>query len=129
MNWQEILSMAWTFMNSGPGMILIGSIAVAVLNRIYKKFPKWKKYQGIIITAIRKAEKSIPDDTPSAGMRRFDMALRFVIDLIEIRENREVDRSEVAEISEGIRLMHNEIEDKISNKSKENKNGGTCSGT
>lgn len=37
---------------------------------------KWKKYEGWAITAIKAAEKAIPDDAKEKGWKRMDKALQ-----------------------------------------------------
>ena len=41
---------------------------------------KWKKYEGWAVTAVKAAEKAIPDDTQNKGLRRFDKAMRLFLE-------------------------------------------------
>lgn len=73
--------------------------------------PTWKVYEGSIITAIRLAEKAIPDDTPHAGLRRLDEALRFVVEVYsEQHDGRQPSDSLIHHLREGIQIMHDELE-------------------
>ena len=72
-----------TLLNSAFGFAVTWTALVAVFFWLASRFnpfqEKWREWEGSIITAIKLAEKEIPDDTPSAGLARLDAALRFVL--------------------------------------------------
>lgn len=106
----SILVMVWAFFNSPAGITAMASGALWLLNKVYAKKPVYEKYVGTLITAIRKAEREIPDNTPNAGLARLDAALKYVLDVYERVEQRQADARIRAELAEGIQLMHNELE-------------------
>lgn len=56
-------------------MIIVG-LFVALLTYLFTANPSWAKYEGILITAIKFAEKAIPDNTSNKSAARFDAALK-----------------------------------------------------
>ncbi len=96
--------------NSPAVSVAIASLVVYLLNRLYAKKPAWKKYEGTVISAIRYAEKAIPDGSANKSAARLDAALKYALNVIEIREKRIVTDSERAEIIEGIQVTHNAME-------------------
>jgi len=66
------------FMNAC--ITLIAAIASWLIARMFTAKPAWTKYEGILVTAVKTAEKIIPDDTPNTGLARADAALRVFIE-------------------------------------------------
>ena len=100
----------WNVLNSPVGVAVVAGLALWLLNRLYAAKPGWAKYEGAIIAGIKFAEKEIPDDTPSVGLRRLDAALRYVLKVHREINNRPVRPSEMAELREGIQIKHAELE-------------------
>lgn len=79
------LAMAWTFFNSPVGLSTVGFIMTFILGKVFTAKPKWKvyanKYKPLLIEAVKKAEKAIPDDQDNKGLKRLDMALKYVLAL------------------------------------------------
>jgi len=99
----------WTLINTPAGITLIASVLLYLLNRLYAAKPLWQQYEGTIVSAIRTAEKLVPDDTPNRGLAKFDQALQFVIEVFEARNKRQPTVLEKAILKEGINLKHNEL--------------------
>jgi hypothetical protein len=78
-----IMSMAWTFMNSTIGAALVVSLVGSLVALIVTKMPFTKKWGGILISAVKYAEKAIPDDTENAGLHKLDVALGYALDRFE----------------------------------------------
>ncbi len=100
--------------NSGVGLTVIWIVTVGFfwwLTSRYNPFvEKWRKYEGSIITAIRLAEKQIPDDTPNAGLARLDAALDFVLKAYAQANNGKYPNDKLLhELKEGIQIKHNEL--------------------
>ncbi|MGE4529661.1 MAG: hypothetical protein AB7D00_14950 [Rhodospirillaceae bacterium] len=110
MTWQSLLSAVWAGLNSPIGITAMGAVVAWLLTRLFTSKPAWAKYQGAIISAVRLAEKEIPDDTPHAALRRFDEALRYVLQVYAEAEKRMPSPSEIAALKEGIRIVHNELD-------------------
>lgn len=71
------------FLNSSVGVTAIGGIIVWILGKVFTAKPEWKvyydKYQPLLISAVKQAEKAIPDDTENKGLKRLDFALKYVL--------------------------------------------------
>jgi len=71
----------------------------------------WRRYEGTIITAIRLAEKQIPDGVSNAGLAKLDAALRFVLDAYaEANGGKAPSASLIEQIKQGIQIKHNELD-------------------
>lgn len=81
------------------------------INKLSPLHAKWQKYEGTIITAIKLAEKAIPNDTPRAGLQRLDAALQFVLKAYaEQNAGESPPTSLVRDLKEGIQIKHAELE-------------------
>ena len=107
---EAILNAVWNFLNSTVGVMAVVAVAGWVLKIIYAKKPDWKKYEGSIISAIKYAEKEIPDDTPNKALGRANAALQYVLKIHREVNDRAATAEEVAEIKEGISIVHAELE-------------------
>ncbi|MDD4061992.1 MAG: hypothetical protein PHW08_15000 [Kiritimatiellae bacterium] len=114
MNWQAIFETIWAAMNSAVGITCIAGVALWLLSKLYAKKPDWKKYEGTIIAAVKNAEKLIPDDTPNKAAKRLDEALKYVLAVHHEIENRTATTAELANLREGIQIVHAELESKDS---------------
>lgn len=78
-------TLLWTFANSPVGLMVISSVLVFVLGKVFMAKPEWQKvfdqYRGAFFDAVSHAEKAIPDDTPNTAARRADAALKFLLQL------------------------------------------------
>jgi len=110
MNWQTILEAAWTALNSPAGIAAMAGLLLWLLNRLYAARPAWERYEGAIISAVKFAEKEIPDDAPNKALKRLDAALRYVVRVYEEARGREPTQKEVADLTEGIRITHAKLE-------------------
>jgi hypothetical protein len=96
----------WEMINSPIVISILASVVVMALNVIYAKKPLWKQYEGTIMSAIRFAEKSIPDGSPNSGLARLDEALRFTIKVYEARTNTQAAPAVISELKEAIQVAH-----------------------
>jgi hypothetical protein len=110
MNWESALSGLWSAANSPAGITLLGSLLLWVLARLYSRRPLWQQYEGAVISAVKEAEKAIPDGTPHAGLARLDLALRTVVAVYEQARGRVATAAEVAELRNGVQLVHSDLE-------------------
>lgn len=104
------LKALWTFLNSPVGITVIGSIVAYALSKLYTAKPAWQKYEGAIISAIKYAEKAIPDDAENKSLKRLDEALDYVLEVFEKVNERNATPQETAALTEGIRIVHDELE-------------------
>lgn len=77
-----ILNALWAFLNSNLGVTGVVATLAWFFKNLFLWKPEWKvvfdKYHPLILQAVKYAEKQIPDDTPNAGLARFDAALRWL---------------------------------------------------
>ena len=52
-------------------------------NKVSKAVAFAKKYKGVAISGVRRAEKEIDDDVKNAYIHKFDNALKFTLNVIE----------------------------------------------
>lgn len=110
MNWQTILAAIWDALNSPLGISAVAALVLYGLNRLYAARPEWAKYEGAIISAVKFAEKEIPDDVPNSGLARLDTALRYVLRVYEDATGRKAAPKVVADLKEGIQITHADLE-------------------
>ena len=106
----EILAIVWAFLNSSFGLGMVITAVTWIGAKIYLARPSWRKYEGAIIEAIKFAEREIPDDTPNKSLCRINAALQYVLKIHREINNRAATAEELAELKEGIRIMHAELE-------------------
>ncbi len=75
MSGKEVMSLIWSAVNSPIGYVAAAAILVYLLNRLYASKPAWEAYEGTIISAVKFAEKEIPDGTENSGLAKLDAAL------------------------------------------------------
>jgi len=73
----------WSIINSAAFITVVAALLLYGLNRLYAKRPLWQQWEGTIITAVKLAEKAIPDDTENKGLGKLDDALQYVIRVYE----------------------------------------------
>ena len=71
---------------------------------------KWKKYEGWAISAVKAAEKAIPDDTQNKGLRRFDKAMRLFLEKYTAATGVEPNDTDLAGIENLINIVHERLE-------------------
>ena len=110
MNTADILKLVWEALNTPAGITVMAGLFLWLLNRLYAARPGWAAFEGAIISAVKFAEKEIPDGTPNKGLARLDAALKYVVKVYEEARGRKPSARTVAELKEGIRIVHNELE-------------------
>jgi hypothetical protein len=110
MNVETILSAAWAALNSPAGIAVVAGLILWLLNRLWAARPEWQKYEGAIISAVKFAEKEIPDDVSNKGLARLDAALRYVLRAYEEATGRRATAKTTADLKEGIQLTHARLE-------------------
>ena len=110
MTWQAILAVLWTVLNSPAGIAALAGLMLWGLNRLYAAKPLWQQYEGAIISAVKFAEKQIPDDAPNKGLERLDTALKYVLQVYEQTNGRRATAAAEANLKEGIQITHAQLE-------------------
>jgi hypothetical protein len=105
---ETIFALIWTFLNSPIGMTLVVSALGAILGKIYLSKPLWKKYEGVVISAVKMAEKAVPDGSENKAVARTDAALKYIIKVLE-ESGKKVKSKEIAELTSGIAIVHDEL--------------------
>ena len=110
MNWEAILKLVWEVVNSPAGIAFMAGVLLWSLNKLYAKKPAWVAFEGAIISAVKFAEKSVPDGTESKGLARLDAALKFVVKVYEDARGRKPSAKVAANLKEGIQITHDKLE-------------------
>jgi len=110
MDWTLILTTVWNALNSPAGITAMASLLIWGLNRLYAAKPLWAEYEGTLIAAVKQAEKLVPDDSPNKSLARLDTALKYVIGVYEEAKGRKATKAEVAQLTNGLQLVHAELE-------------------
>jgi hypothetical protein len=107
---EAVLGLVWSVLNSPAGIAALAGIILWALNRLYAAKPAWAQYEGAIISAVRFAEKEIPDDVSNKGMARLDQALKYVLRVFYEVNRREPTRAEAMALRDGIQIIHNDLD-------------------
>ncbi len=106
----EVIEAIVAALNSPSGLMILAGAILSLLGRLYAAKPLWQAYEGAIISAIKFAEKQIPDDADDTATKRLGAALRYVVDVFEAVNRRRAKRAEIDKLTEGIRITHAELE-------------------
>lgn len=106
---ESIMNLIWAFLNSPIGITLVVSAVGSVAAAIYAKKPLWKKYEGVLISAVKMAEKAVPDDSESSGVKKLDDALKYTIKILEGMGVKVKDKDK-PELIAGLSEMHEKVE-------------------
>lgn len=109
MNYVEL---AWNFLNTPVGYMVSGFIILFVLNKVFDSRPGWAKYEGFMITAIKAAEKFIPNDTENKSLQKADKAIEYFIKSYEKAKGKAPSKKLLDQVKMGLPIVHHKIEDK-----------------
>ena len=76
-----------------------------------KQGTDFKKYEGYAITAVKAAEKAIPDDAENKGFRKLDYALRVFLEKYTKATGVKPDEATMSKIEAWISVVHNAVEE------------------
>jgi len=71
---------------------------------------KWKKYEGWAITAVKAAEKAIPNDVANKGLARFDKAMRLFLEKYTAATGVPPNEADLVGIENLINIVHERLE-------------------
>lgn len=71
---------------------------------------KWKKYEGWAITAVKAAEKAIPDDTPNKSWKRANDALLTFVSKYEKATGTAPSEKDLVQIENLLNIVHEALE-------------------
>lgn len=107
---ENALNTLWACLNSPLAITAFAAAMLWLLNRLYARKPAWANYEGTIITAIKAAEKAIPDDSDNTAVARLNNALQYVLAVYEKVEGKRADATTASQLSEGIQILHAKLE-------------------
>lgn len=111
MNLDAILIGLWQVVNSGPAIMAMAALLGWLLTKLFNMRPAWEAYEGTIISAIKHAEKAVPDDSSNKAIARLDEALRYVLKIYaETNRGQPPSDAVVRELREGIQITHDRLE-------------------
>ncbi len=110
MSTAQVIAIIWQILNTPAAITAIASLVLYGLNRLYTAKPVWAKFEGTIITAIKLAEKKIPDDSENKAAAKLDAALQYVLRVYARVEGKAVTPKTAAELEEGIQIIHEDLE-------------------
>jgi len=110
MTWESVPAAVWAFLNSPLGITAVAAVVLYLLRRLYAAHPAWEDYEGAIISAVKFAEKQVPDDAGDTATARFQAALAYVLRIYEEIHGKAPDAQTQASLEEGIRLKHADLE-------------------
>ena len=71
---------------------------------------KWKKYEGWAVTAVKAAEKTIPDNVENKGLARFDKAMRLFLEKYTAATGVTPNEADLVGIENLINIVHARLE-------------------
>ena len=95
---------------------LLGGLLLMVLDKLHAAKPKWARFEGAILAAIKRAEKHIPNDTPNKSLARLNSALQYVVEVYEVRHGKAPTAAMRVQFQEGIQITHSKLEEKGGNR-------------
>lgn len=100
-----------------PGLAVTLMVWGVVFSAVYLFFgaimdgPRWKRWEGSIVTGIKLAEKDVPSTVHNAGLARLDRALAYVTQAYrDAHHGRRPSKRLLAQLRQGIQLKHDELE-------------------
>jgi dihydroxyacetone kinase-like predicted kinase len=100
----------WNIINSPAFITVVAALLLYGLNRLYAKKPLWQQWEGTIITAVKLAEKAIPDDVENKAFKRLNEALQYVVRVYEEARGAPPTPEQIDELKEGIQIVHSQLE-------------------
>jgi len=104
------LKMAWEISQTGPGILLLGSILTFIFKKIFEANPKWSKYEGWLMTAVKLSEKLKLDDHYEKGIIKAEKALKHVTNEYEKTYGKSPKKKLIREFEQGISIVHSKLE-------------------
>lgn len=113
MDTEFVLESIYIVFNSAVGTAVIVGLTLLALtwvtDKLFLSEPKWKKYQGTIVSGVKFAEKNATDGDSSQSKLR--AAMRFVLsDYADCHRGKRPSRKLREEIRQGIQITHAALE-------------------
>lgn len=110
MDARDVANLIWQALNSPLGIAIVSAIILWLLGRMVTARPAWAEWEGTIITAIRMAEKQIPDNVANAGLQRLDVALKYVLSVYQRAKGDQADGKTIESLRQGIQIVHDRMD-------------------
>ena len=104
-----MIETVWNALNSPVAIAAIAAAVLWLFNRIYAARPDWRKWEPVIVAAVRWAEDVVPDDSANRAVQRFDRALQYVLKVYEQAHGQAASAKTVEELREGIEVVHSAL--------------------
>jgi hypothetical protein len=88
----------------------IAGVATWAVAKLFTAKPAWKKYEGLLITAVKAAEKIIPDGSTNVSLARADAALRVFADRYEVAYGKLPTDAIITVARLALPIVHDQIE-------------------
>ena len=106
---EAIFELIWQFLNSPIGITLVVSAVGSIVAAVYAKKPLWQKYEGVLISAVKMAEKAVPDGSSNTSIARLNEALQYTVDVLE-GMGKKVTEKEQDDLEVGLSIVHDMVE-------------------
>jgi len=106
----DILKLIITFLHTPLGWTVSGFLILFVINKIFSAKPGWAKYEGWMISAVKFAEKAIPDDAENGGLAKANSALQYFIESYRKAKGKEPSKKLVEQVNLGLPIVHDKLE-------------------
>ena len=116
----QYIETIWNLMNTPIGLSVCGFILIFCLNKLFSAKPGWAKYEGFMISAVKQAEKWIPNDTENQALSKADKALEYFINAYEKGKGKSPSIKMKKEVMLGMSIVHDKLEQSGTLKSPEN---------
>jgi hypothetical protein len=99
-----------TLLNNDAVVTAIVGVFAWIVAKVFAAKPAWLKYEGLMITAIKSAEKLIPDTTTNVGLARADQAMREFVKQYCSMEGKNPTPTLVTAVREAMPIVHAKLE-------------------
>ena len=110
METKSILEVVWALLNTPAVITAIAGLFIYALNKLYASKPGWQKWEGTIMSAIKYAEKNLPDDTTNGSLAKLNAALNYTLNVYEETTGKRATPKVKADLKEGIQITHGKLE-------------------
>lgn len=92
-------------------MVLTAAVTALVwIARLAFAKPKWAQYEGMMITAVKFAEKAIPDNSTNTTMQRTNAAMQSFISQYAAQTGKPAPDSLLNVVAQGMPIVHAKLE-------------------
>lgn len=106
----KLLESVWELLNSPTIIAMLAGGLLWLLNKLYAAKPAWAAYEGTIISAIKFAERMVPEDSQNKAASKLHTALNYFIKVYEATHGKKPPKKLQDEVAQGIQIVHEELE-------------------